>query len=410
MLAGYRQIFANPNFRRFWLGASVSMFGDSMTRMAFIWFVYQQTRSSAALGILMICYTGPVVIGGFVAGWALDRFERRHVMIVDCLVRGFAIALVPLLYAMGQLALWHVYGVAAVYGLLTMVSLAGIPAMIPSLVAESQLTTANALEILSYTISGIVGPALAGLLIDLIGAPATVLVDVASYLLFALAILGVRLQPLPKVSAGVKASQGLSTAIALLLGNPVLLSITLMFIVFNIGMGAMNVWLPIYVQEDLGGGSALYGLLLAAAAAGESLSAAALGGLGSDGRLGIRISIAQILAGAAIALVALLPGLWSAVAGLFLVGFFDSPLTIWAQSLRMAIIPPALRGRLFALIRMSIQAGGPLGGALAGFLLPFLGMGATILLSAAAIGLPGFAGFAVRPLRRARRSAVVSFN
>jgi hypothetical protein len=51
---------------------------------------------------------------------------------------------------------------------------------------------------------------------------------------------------------------------------------------------------------------------------------------------------------------------------------------------------------------MSIQAGGPLGGAVAGFLLPLLGMGATILLSAAAIGLPGFAGFAVRSLRRAQ--------
>ncbi len=254
------------------------MFGDSMTRMAFIWFVYQQTRSSAALGILMICYTGPVVIGGFVAGWALDRFDRRQVMIWDCLVRGLAIALVPLLYAMGQLAIWHVYAAAAVYGLLTMVSLAGIPAMIPSLVGESQLTTANALEILSYTIAGIAGPALAGVLIELIGAPATVLVDVASYLLFALAILGVRLAPLAAPAAA-KASQGLSAAIALLVGNPVLLAITAMFIVFNIGMGAMNVWLPIYVQEDLGGGSALYGLLLAATAAGESASAAALGAL-----------------------------------------------------------------------------------------------------------------------------------
>jgi len=285
-----------------------------------------------------------------------------------------------------------------------MVSLAGIPAMIPSLVGESQLTTANALEILSYTIAGIAGPALAGVLIELIGAPATVLVDVASYLLFALAILGVRLAPLAAPAAA-KASQGLSAAIALLVGNPVLLAITAMFIVFNIGMGAMNVWLPIYVQEDLGGGSALYGLLLAATAAGESASAAALGALPADRRLGIKISMAQILAGLAIALVGLLPGLSSAVAGLFLVGFFDSPLTIWAQTLRMAIIPPALRGRVFALIRMSIQAGGPLGGAVAGFLLPLLGMGTTILLSAAAIGLPGFAGLAVRPLRRAQGPA-----
>ena len=63
-----------------------------------------------------------------------------------------------------------------------------------------------------------------------------------------------------------------------------------------------------------------------------------------------------------------------AAVGLFLVGFFDSPLTIWAQTLRMAIIPPELRGRVFALIRLSIQGFGPVGSALAGFLLPVLGM------------------------------------
>ncbi len=110
---------------------------------------------------------------------------------------------------------------------------------------------------------------------------------------------------------------------------------------------------------------------------------------------------AQLLAGLAVALIAFVPGVGSAAAGLFLLGFFDAPLTIWAQTLRMAIIPPELRGRLFALIRLSIQGFGPVGSALAGLLLPVVGMSAMILLSAAAIGLPGLAGLGVGPLRRA---------
>ena len=405
MLATYRDVFALKNFRRFWIGASLSMFGDSMTRMAFIWFVYDQTKSAAALGILMICYTGPVVIGGLVAGWALDRFDRRSVMIVDCLVRGCAIALVPLLHWLGILALWHVYAAAAVYGLLMMVSLAGIPAMIPSLVSEMQLNTANALEILSYTVSGIAGPALAGLLIAAVGAPATVLVDVASYFLFALALAGMRLRRRPESASMQSRPQGLMAAAKLLIGNPVLCSITVMFIVFNLGMGALNVWLPIYVKSELGGGPALYGLLLAASALGESASALGLGALGGNRGLGLKIIAAQTLAGLSIALIALVPGLASAAIGLFLVGFFDSPLTNWAQTLRMAIIPPELRGRVFALIRLSIQGFGPVGSALAGFLLPVLGMTATIMLSAAAIGLPGLAGALVGPLRSAHGPA-----
>ena len=71
----------------------------------------------------------------------------------------------------------------------------------------------------------------------------------------------------------------------------------------------------------------------------------------------------------------------------------------------MAIIPPELRGRVFALIRLSIQGFGPVGSAIAGFLLPVLGMGTMILLSAGAIGLPGLAGMAVGPLRRAHGPA-----
>ena len=405
MLANYRSVFALRDFRRFWIGASLSMFGDSMTRTAFIWFVYEQTNSAAALGILMIFYAGPVLVGGLVAGWALDRFDRRTVMIVDCILRGSAIALVPLFHWLGILALWHVYAAAAVYGLLMMVSLAGIPTMIPALVSQEQLNTANALEIMAYTVSGIAGPALAGVLIAAIGAPATVMVDVASYLLFAYALAGMGARLANAAPARSSAPQGLSAAVRLLIGNPVLCSITSMFVVFNIGMGALNVWLPIYVQTDLAGGSALYGLLLAVTALGESASALGLGALGGNRSLGVKIIAAQTLAGLSVALIALVPGPLSAAVGLFLVGFFDSPLTIWAQTLRMAIIPPELRGRVFALIRLSIQGFGPVGSALAGFLLPVLGMASAIMLSAAAIGLPGLAGVAIAPLRRAHGPA-----
>jgi MFS family permease len=69
----------------------------------------------------------------------------------------------------------------------------------------------------------------------------------------------------------------------------------------------------------------------------------------------------------------------------------------------MAIIPPAMRGRAFALLRMLMQSGAPVGGALAGWLLPALGIPALILVSAACVGLPGLAGARVRTLREAGR-------
>src|SRR5262249_28676403 len=132
-----------------------------------------------------------------------------------------------------------------------------------------------------------------------------------------------------------------------------------------------------------------------------------LGAFGGNRSLGLKIIVSQMLAGLSLSLVAFLPGVAPAAIGLFLLGFFDAPLTICAQTLRMAITPPALRGRVFALIRLSIQGFGPIGSALAGLLLPLIGITATILLSAAAIGLPGLAGAAVGPLRRAHGPAGV---
>jgi MFS family permease len=405
----YRRIFRNRSFRLFWSGFSFSVLGDAMTRVALTWFVYQATRSAEALGWLMICYTGPIIVGGLLAGTLLDRFDRRAVMIADNLLRGLAVALVPLLYALGRLEVWHVYAVAAVYGLLMMISLAGGPALVPALVSREQLATANALEMLSWTLGGVIGPALAGVLIVWVGAPNVVIVDAISYFVFALALARTRLSNGANLA---QASDGqayhLGHAVQLLLNNRVLLSTTLMFMAFNIGGGALSVWLPILSDQTLGGGPRLYGVLLGALALGEVASALLAGGLALPLSLGTLICLAQVLSGASLGLVLAGRSTWMVGCGLALFGAFSSPLTIWAQTLRMQIIPERLRGRSFALLRMLMQSGNPIGGALAGVLLPALGLAAMIGLSAIVAGAPGLIGYRVRELRLAGGPGAVS--
>jgi MFS family permease len=397
----YRQIFARRDFRRFWAGFTLSTLGDALSRTAFTWYVYELTGSATALGWLMVCYTGPIIVGGLVAGWLLDRFERRTVLIADSLIRGAALGLIPLLAWLGVLQLWQIYAVAAAYGLLMMVALAGGPTLMPSLVPPALLPTANALELLSFTLAGVIGPALAGLLIPAIGAPGVALLDALSYLAFALLLRGVRLSDQPDSTATPASSYGLGDAVRLLLSQPVLRATTLMFLVFNIGgTGMLNVALPILADQRLGGGSQLYGALLAALAAGEMLGAALAGALRLRLALGARICVAQALAGLAL-LPLLVGGPWLTGGALALFGLLSAPLTAWAQTLRMQVIPAGLRGRSFALLRMLMQSGSPLGGALGGWLLPLAGVGATLALAAALVGLPGLLGAATPGLREA---------
>lgn len=402
MFKAYQQIFQQLSFRRFWWGFTFSVLGDALSRVALTWFVYQTTHSAQALGWLMLCYTGPIMVGGLVAGPLLDRFDRRKVMIADNIIRGIAVGFIPLLYSLGRLALWQIYVVAAIYGALMMISLAGGPALVPSLVDSEQLATANALEMLSFTLGGVVGPALAGLLINRIGAANVVVIDVLSYFTFALVLANIQLKQEPvAVAQTERAALRLSDAVALLLNNKILFATTFMFMAFNIGGGLLSVCLPILADQRLHGGAALYGSLLSAIALGEVLSTLVAGSLVLPVALGALICFAQCLSGAALGLALLGPTVWSVSAGLFLYGAFSAPLTIWAQTLRMKIIPERLRGRTFALLRTLMQSGGPLGSALGGILLPWLGIPAMIILSGIVAGVPGILGYPVADLRYA---------
>ena len=181
----------------------------------------------------------------------------------------------------------------------------------------------------------------------------------------------------------------------------VLLSTTLMYMAANIGIGFLAVWLPVYSDQVLGGGSELYGALLGFWAVGEVASTLLVGSLALRLPLGSLITMAQMLAGATLGILLLGKQLWWIILGLTLFGFFSATLTIWAQTLRMQIIPEPLRGRTFALLRTLMQSAYPLGGAAAGWLLPLLGIPAMIGLSALLVGAPGLAGYPVRELRQA---------
>ncbi len=418
----YRDLLRRRDFGLLWSGATVSALGDGMSFVALVWLLIERGGTPTDVGWLAAVYTGPVVVGGVAAGVILDRFDPRRVLALDNTIRGLAVVSIPIASALGGLTTAQLFLVAAVYGLLFMTSVAGIP----RLGEPEELVTANAMESISYGIAGLAGPTIAGVVIALLGAPVVLALDGVTYAIFVACLLAMRREPgRVRVSAGpVPASTsgsapspttagegraaepatalggGVGPAIRFILAAPAIVTITVMYMCLNTAGGIATVVIPIYARDVLGGGATTYGLLLSALTAGELVGLIAVGAIDWRWPLGRSIAAAALLSGLIQTSMLLYPSLGPMLVILVTWGFAESSLTPWAQTIRMRLIPPELRGRVFALLRTLMQSTRPLGAIVAGFLLSGNGLTAALLAIALLVAVPGAIGLVIPALGR----------
>lgn len=403
----YLRLLRRRDYALLWWGATISALGDGMSFVALLWLALEQSRDAGVVGLLAAAYTAPVVVGGLAAGVVLDRWNRRRVLIIDNLVRGLAIATIPVAAALDALTVPHLFVVAAIYGLLFMLSLAGIPSVLPTLVDPDELTTANAMESVSFGIAGMVGPVMAGAIIAIVGAPIVLALDAASYGVFVACLFFLHETPArpegrQAAGAGLPAGEhpaaaerggsGLLPAIRFVLDTPAVLTITVMYMAINIAQGMWTVLAPVYARDVLGGDASTYGLIVSAFGAGSLVGTIAVGGIGWPFALGRSIAVATLLTGLVFVPMLVLPPLAPSVAIMFLTGLFASSLTPWAQTIRMRLIPPGLRGRVFALLRTLMQGTTPVGAVIGGAMLAGGAVQPVIAVAIVIIIVPGLVG------------------
>lgn len=388
----YLELLRNRPFAMLWGGSTISAFGDALTWVTLVWLVYDLTRSASGVAILVIAYTAPVIVGGLAMGVALDRSDRRRFLIGVNLALGTGVALIPLLHHLRLLEPWHLYAVAALYGFLKMANWAGVPSIVPDLVDEQDLNTANAMESIGFGIADVAGPAIAGAAIALIGPTNVLVIDALTYLVFVLTLVSLRV---PRTEVGPEHGDGaprLRPAFRFLRRTPAILATTLMFMAFNVGEGMLLVLLPTFARVELGGGATTYGLLLSAFSLSALIGSFVVGALDWRRPLGRSIAAAQTLAGLSFLGLVVAAGLAPSVLTMVVAGLLVSPVTIWAQTIRMRLIPDELRGRMFGVLRTLMQSTPPIGGALAGWLLSGAGTGPTVLVMSTIMAVPGVIG------------------
>ena len=389
-LRAYLAVLGIRDYRLLWIGLVLNLLGDGATFAAMAWITVERS-GAAGLGVLGVCLTLPVLLGGAIIGPLLDRFSRRKLLIYDSVLRAVIIAGVPLLAAIGAFAMWQLYVVAAVYGLLKIIPLAGTPAVLPELVPPERLQAAAGLEATAMGVANIAGPAIGAVLIWQIGAINVLLLDAFTYLVFAglIAMIAAPLGRPERTSTDpTMRTGGWGPVFRLLLRDRFLLYLTVGFALFNISAGALLVALPWLAKIEYGSGPGILGLMLAVGATAELIGSLVSGAVSTSDRQMIRIGILQFFAGASLLL--LVPGsLPFVLIGLVLNGILTAPMTVLGGVVRLTRTPNEQRGRAMTLMRTTMSGALPLGAALGGMLLA--GNHYTVLMIGVAVlaALPG---------------------
>lgn len=398
-------LWHHADFRKIWLGETVSQLGGQVTYLAFpLAAALLLHASPTEMGVLSACGLLPYLVIGLPAGVWVDRVKRRPILIASAFTLSLGLLVVPLAYVMGALSMGVLYVIALVTGTSGLVYDVAAQAYLPTLIDREQLVEGNSKLELSRSAAQVAGPGLGGALVALITAPVAILVDSIALLFTATMLLFVRTPEPPPRDPGRRPGliSEMREGLRLVLGNRILLSIAAtMATYFFFDAMAQAVYI-LFVTRDLHLGAEQIGFILAVGNLGF------LPGALFAGRIGRRLGIGRtlILAIGVSSLSGLLaplavPGLAFPMLVLARLGVaFGMPVFMINQiSLRQSITPDRLLGRLTGTMKFIAIGVAPIGAFVGGAL--GSGIGVHAALSLAALGsLAAVAWLVTSPVRR----------
>jgi len=362
------------------LGATgLSMAGNVITFLAVPWFVLQTTGSAARTGLTGGVVLLGMVLGGFFGGPLVDRLGFRRASIVADLASGVTVTLIPLLYLTVGLAFWQLLVLVLLGTCLDTPGMTARQSLIPDLAGRAGMPVERANSALQAieSLSDLLGPPLAGILIALLGPSNVLFLDAATFALSAAMIAAA--VPRPVLMPVEKATTGgyfanLLEGLRFIRGEQLILSIVIVAVITNfLDSPIFLVILPVYADANFGSAVVL-GIMFAGFGAGSLIGTLLFGALGH--RLPRRATLIAcwVVVGLPFWVLATTPSLPVTVVALFITGLAAGPLNPLIFTVVQERTPEHLRGRVIGALWALALAASPLGVVLTGYLLEALGL------------------------------------
>src|SRR5689334_16145822 len=217
-------LWQHPDFVKLWTAQTISQFGSGIGGTALeLTAVLVLAATPAEMGLLGAIGSAPVLVIGLLAGVWVDRLRRRPILMAADIGRALLLLSIPLAFVFGVLHIVQLYVVAALVGVLTVFFDVADQSLLPTLVHRDQLVEANSKLGTSSSLAEIGGPALGGVLVQVLKAPFAIVIDAVSFLLSALALSLIRkVEPAPVPEEHSSVRRDVQEGLRVVLGNPVL--------------------------------------------------------------------------------------------------------------------------------------------------------------------------------------------
>lgn len=388
-------LWHNSDFLKLWAGETVSLFGSKISELAIpLLAVLTLQASPTQMGYLLSAQFAPYLLITLFAGVWIDQRRRRPIMLMANVGRAVCLGAIPALYVVGSLRIEHLYVIVFITSFLGVFFELAYQAYLPALIRRDDLVEGNSKLQASASIAQVSGPSIAGVLIDLLSAPTVIVCDALSYLVSSFALMLIQKQePTPltrfdrrtmfrEIYFGMKA----------LFADPYLRPIAFEAATFNMFSLMTASVLVMYITRELQIGPSLLGFILGAGSIGALVGSMYATSSGRRFGIGQTIIGSMLLACSAPLIVPLISGSLYIVVPALLFSFFISGVglavsNVHVISLRQALIPKHLMGRINACYRFICSGTTPFGALLGGSLGNLIGLRSTLLI--AAIGTLG---------------------
>ncbi len=381
-------LWHHQGFLLLWSGQSISQLGSQVTTWALPLTAIVLLKATAGqMGLLVAVRNVSYLLIGLFAGAWVDRVKRRPLLIVTDIGRALLLGTIPVTALLGHLSMMQLYIVTFFTGLLAVLFDVAYQSFLPSLVARDQLVEGNSKLEASVAMAGITGPGLAGVLVQLLTGPIAILADALSFVVSALSLVGIHVEESPPI---IEEKRHIWTEIGeglrAVLHYPIIRTLAVGSGLFNFFDSLLLTVYALYLTKTLGVTPLLVGIIIAISSIGGLIGALLAArvtravGLGPALLGGVLLaSIAECIIASAsgpflFAVLLVIIGEASVQAGAVLYG-------INALSLRQAIVPDRLQGRVSATLRIISVGVVPFGAILGGFLGDTYGLRTTVFIA-----------------------------